>query len=168
MKGRMLEWLRETMGISRAFDRLMVAAAFAAFLALWLPAAPHLSHRAALLGVGLMGVALIVFVAWQVVHVMVVQAGDRLRLKIIRQNLAPDEFLPAFARAEESAQRAGARMMLAWPIVFAISTIPGLAAALLVSYDAFAPLAGWPAWPADPPGAHDTASPALDVAPNDR
>ena len=164
----MLDWLRQTMGVTRAFDRLMIAAAFGALLALWIPVAPHLPHRAMLLGVGLIGAALIIFILWQIIQILAVQAGDGRRLKIIRQNLDPEAFIPAFARAEEAAQRASAWTMAAWPFVFLLAALAGLAGALLVSYDAFAGFAGLPTWPAEPPAAHDTASPTLDIAPNDR
>ncbi|HEY5107337.1 MAG TPA: hypothetical protein VII73_11295 [Caulobacteraceae bacterium] len=164
----MLDWLRQTMGPTRAYERLMTAGVLAALLALWIPVAPHLPHRAMLLGVGLVGVALIVVILWQIVQVLVVRAGDSQRLKIIRQNLDPEAFIPAFARAEEAAQRANAFTVVAWPFVFLLAALAGLAGALLVSYDAFAGAAGLPTWPAEPAAAHDMASPSSDIAPNDR
>jgi hypothetical protein len=167
MKGRMLEWLRQSMGATRAFERLMAGGALAALLALWIPAAPVLPHRALLLAVGLIGVALIVFVAWQLAHVLAVQAGDRRRLQVIRQNLEPAEFIAAFAAAEEAAQRASAARMAAWPLAFVLAALAGLAGALVVSYDAFAGLARWPVWPPEPPAAHHRAAPSFDIAPND-
>ncbi len=163
----MLDWLRQAMGPTRAYEQLTMAGALAALLVLWIAVGPHLPHRAMLLGVGLVGSALIVVIAWQVVHVLVARAGDSQRLKVIRQNLDPDAFIPAFARAEEAAQRAAAFTIVAWPLVFLLAALAGLAGALLITYDAFAGAAGLASWPVEPPAAHATAQPSLDIAPND-
>ncbi|WP_421739291.1 hypothetical protein [Caulobacter sp.] len=133
-----LAFLKEAHQLGQGYNQALVALGFAAFLTVWAKLAPSLPRATVLLSGALLGLALVVFVAF---HLLQMLARSLPGLKLGRDLQAgagdPATQLAAFAAYEQRQLWSLGLILRAWPFVFFVSAGAGLGSALLIVGYAF-------------------------------
>lgn len=119
-----------------AYTNLIMLAGYAGFFGLWQLAAEYLSKNEKLWSALLILVSLLLFVAFEVVKMIVIARGVRKKAAILNSPSTagnPERTLAALQSFEKSLDRATKPFMLYWTITTALCVASGLAGVTILS-----------------------------------
>jgi len=116
-----------------AYENVILVAGYAGFFALWSAVAGEMPRSTTLWSVGLMGVSLVVYVAFHIAQ-MVTRAVFQFRMMaVVARKLNDPDFHDIWAEQMQKPQRANSIVLMAWPVVLFFSVPTGLVGGGLVA-----------------------------------
>jgi FtsH-binding integral membrane protein len=141
--------------VSSLFDRaaayttLITAGGYAGAFSIWAFTSEHLSRTATALVALLLGLSLLIFVAYEIYKMIVGAAALLPMARLLNPPKPPDEFLREFQDFETARKRKGASaiQIAVWIVALVLSVMLGLSAMAVLFYNMLAIILGWPLWP---------------------
>ena len=112
---------------SIAYTNLILVAGYAAFLTVWSNSKPYLSECEARASVALILLSLLFFVLWELYKMVLTGTAQQRHARVI--SASPETFWAEMENLKDAERSLLVRAIRAWPVVLALTIVPGVLAA---------------------------------------
>jgi hypothetical protein len=144
VRDRIITLNSQVFGAAATYDQVIVLAGYAAFFALWSGVAKDVSHTLRLAAVALMGISLMLYIAWTVMQMITRQRYEYERAALFAFAQDAPRFNQAWVETDARAGSAQMKLLRWWPWIFVPSLALGVIAGAVLTYSALAGLFSWP------------------------
>lgn len=116
----------------REYTNFIIVAGYAAFFALWTDVAKDIDRESRLLSGGLLGLSLVLFIAWEIVKMATNAREGRLLSEAIWGASSRDDLANRSRNAERQINAADMFVHDLWPAIFIPTVLSGLVGALVL------------------------------------